>query len=160
MDFNCFRFCLLCSKLESVGHCLWGKQHHDAIHTLQKCCTVAIQLGNFNTKVSKYLGINLKTDSYSYWWKPNAQSTSWCLIWSPAIVILYHHSSEVILWPHNQRRGLYEVPAGGDAALDREVGRWKTLHLVTGLCAMPHKQENPVLAARKFWLYHPKHLSA
>ena len=29
MHFVCFRFCLL----ELVGHCLWEKQHHDAIHT-------------------------------------------------------------------------------------------------------------------------------
>ena len=27
MPFIYFRFCLLYSKLESVGHCLWGKQH-------------------------------------------------------------------------------------------------------------------------------------
>ena len=27
-----FRFCLLCSKQESVGYSHWGKQHRDAIH--------------------------------------------------------------------------------------------------------------------------------
>ena len=29
MCFVCFGFCLLCSKLELVGHCLWEKQHND-----------------------------------------------------------------------------------------------------------------------------------
>ena len=33
MHIVCFWFCLLHSKLESVGHCLWGKQHHDEIHS-------------------------------------------------------------------------------------------------------------------------------
>ena len=44
MCFLCFRFCLLCSKLKSVGHYLWGKQNHDAIHSSRNletaCCTV------------------------------------------------------------------------------------------------------------------------
>ena len=39
----CFRFCLLCSKLESVEHCLCGKQNHDAVHSSRNletaCCT-------------------------------------------------------------------------------------------------------------------------
>ena len=30
MRFVYFRFCLLCSKLEPVVHCLWGKQHRNA----------------------------------------------------------------------------------------------------------------------------------
>ena len=32
MHFICFRFCLMCSKLNSIGVCLWGKQHHNAIY--------------------------------------------------------------------------------------------------------------------------------
>ena len=32
MCFICFRLSLQCNKLESVGHCLWGKLHHDAIN--------------------------------------------------------------------------------------------------------------------------------
>ena len=33
--------------------------------------------------------------------------------------------------------------------LNREGDCWKTLRLATGLCAMPHKQENAALARRK-----------
>ena len=33
MHFIFFRFCLLCRKLESVRHCLFGNQHHEAIHS-------------------------------------------------------------------------------------------------------------------------------
>ena len=37
----------------------------------------------------------------------------------------------------------------------------KTLHLAIELCTMPYKQENPLLAVRKFlWSYHPLHLAA
>ena len=39
----CFKFCLLYSKLKSVGHDLWGKQHHYAIYSCRNsetaCCT-------------------------------------------------------------------------------------------------------------------------
>ena len=38
----------------------------------------------------------------------------------------------------------------GSAPLDREGSCWKTLCLVTALCTMPQKQENPELAVRKF----------
>ena len=42
MHFICFRFCLLYNKLESVEHYLWGKQHHNAIHSFSNlemaCC--------------------------------------------------------------------------------------------------------------------------
>ena len=31
--FTCFRFCLLCSKLESIKHCQFRKQHNDYIHS-------------------------------------------------------------------------------------------------------------------------------
>ena len=40
MLFICFRFCLLCRKLKSVGHCLRGKLHHDAIHAFQNLETI------------------------------------------------------------------------------------------------------------------------
>ena len=29
MPFVGFTFCLLCNKPELVGHCVWGKRHHD-----------------------------------------------------------------------------------------------------------------------------------
>ena len=36
LRFICFRFYLLCAKLESVGHCLQEKQLHDAIQSTRK----------------------------------------------------------------------------------------------------------------------------
>ena len=44
IHFLCFRFCRLCSKQVSDGHCLWRKQHHDAIHFtrhLETVCSTA-----------------------------------------------------------------------------------------------------------------------
>ena len=38
-----------------------------------------IHSGSTNRKISECLGVNMRTDSYSYWWKPNTQFTSWCL---------------------------------------------------------------------------------
>ena len=32
-----------------------------------------------NMKISEFLGVNMKTDSYLCWWKPNNQSISWFL---------------------------------------------------------------------------------
>ena len=47
MNFICLRFCLQCCKLESVGHCLWGKQYHDPIHTIRNnmlyCITFTLE---------------------------------------------------------------------------------------------------------------------
>ena len=42
-------------------------------HVLQH----SIQTGSSNTMISKCFSVNLNTDSLSYWWKQNAQSTSW-----------------------------------------------------------------------------------
>ena len=47
MHFACFRSCLLCIKLESVGQCLWEKKHHDR-HLEMACCTVSIHAGSDN----------------------------------------------------------------------------------------------------------------
>ena len=41
---------------------------------------------SFNTKISECLSVNLRTDSYSYWWKSNTQFTSWYLWWSLTVV--------------------------------------------------------------------------
>ena len=58
--------------------------------------------------------------------------------------------------PQSQHGGLYQVPGGCSTDLDWESGYWKTLHLATGLCTMPHMQENLELAMRKFlWSHHP-----
>ena len=52
MCFICFRFYLLCIKLESIRDCLWGKQCHDAIHSSRNLETVfAIHDGSFNAKI-------------------------------------------------------------------------------------------------------------
>ena len=117
MHFVCFRFCLRCIKVESVRHCLWGKQQPWCNSLLQAnplqsnallfvsgfvyCASNKSQLGTVceesslmmqftppailechvvllgihvrvsNTKISIYLGVNLRTDSYLYWWKAN-----------------------------------------------------------------------------------------
>ena len=54
---------------------------------------LGIHYWSFNTKTSKYLPVNLRIDSYSYCWKVNSLSTSWCLGCSQAIVSLCFHSS-------------------------------------------------------------------
>ena len=67
------------------------------------------------------------------------------------------NSDDMLPWP--QHKGLYQVPGGGRTSLDQEVGCWKTLCLVTERCAVPRKQENPVLAVGKFLrTHHPEHL--
>ena len=57
-------------------------------------------------------------------------------------------------YPHIQQRILHQVPGGGSAALDWEGGYWQILHLAIGLWTITHKQENPVLAVRKFLQQH------
>ena len=75
---------------------------------------------------------------YQYWWKQNIQFTSWCLGW-------YYASIQLPTWPQTP----HQVPGGDSAALDWESGCWKT-RLATGLCTMSYKQQNPILAVRKF----------
>ena len=99
------RFCLLCSKLESVKHCLWRKQLHDAIHSSRTFGSGMLYCLTFTpeTPLEIYLrlGDNLKTDSC--WWKLNSQFTSWCLGWSLAMVMLYLHSSSHMVSDSIQR---------------------------------------------------------
>ena len=119
MCFVCFRSCLLCSKLESAGHCLWGKQNHDAIHSSRNLKTASYAVGiyneNSNTKILECLGIKLRIASYSYWWKPNTQSTSSCLGWSLAMVTLCLHSSS-----HMASNSIQRPTSRSSAVLDQE----------------------------------------
>ena len=57
---------------------------------------IAFKTLSSNMKISGYLGVNLRTDSNSYWWKPNTQSTSLCLEWSQAMVTLCLHLSPLM----------------------------------------------------------------
>ena len=68
MHLICFKFCLLCTKLESVGCCLWGKQNHNAIQFSRNLKLVQLDthIRTSNTKISKCLGVNLRTGSYFY----------------------------------------------------------------------------------------------
>ena len=136
MHLICFRFCLLCSILESVRQCLWGIQLHIAIHLSRNLevalCWLVLMPGAPVWRFQCW-GVNLWTDSYL--WKPKTQLTSLRLGWSLAMVILYFHSSSHV--------------ASIRTELDHEDGCWKTLCLTTGLCAMLQMQENPVLALRK-----------
>ena len=53
-------------------------------------------------------------------------------------------------WFHIQLGGLHQVTEEVSVTLDREGGYWKTLHQATEFCIMSHKQENQVLAVRKY----------
>ena len=59
------RFYLLSSKLESVGHCLRGKHHREAILSSRNFetayCTVLQSCWKPGTNISQYLGVNLMT---------------------------------------------------------------------------------------------------
>ena len=70
MSFPCFRFCLLCNKLESVRHCLWVKKYHGAIHSSkiwkQKAVLQSIHTRSLKMKIPKclcvrFIFISLKT---------------------------------------------------------------------------------------------------
>ena len=52
--------------------------------------------------ISECLGVNLRTDSYSYWYKPNTL-LSCCLRWSEAKVTLCLHSSSHMISDSTQR---------------------------------------------------------
>ena len=63
MCFICFKFYLLCTKLESVRHCLWGQQHHNIIsfsRNLETVCCIAWHLHrSSNTKISKSVWVSI-----------------------------------------------------------------------------------------------------
>ena len=110
-----FRYSLLCCKPEVVEYCQWGKLHYDVIHSSRNlkmaCCTVWHGCWKPWYKFSECLGVNLMSDSY--WWKPNTQSTSWCLGWSLAMVTL-------CLQSYSQTQTQHQVLREGSAILDRE----------------------------------------
>ena len=60
MHFICFRFCLLCCKLDSVGHYVCGKQHYDAIpfsrNLEMACCTTSHSCWKCQYKDFRVLG--------------------------------------------------------------------------------------------------------
>ena len=60
MGFVCFRFCLLCSKVKSVEHCL-RKLHQDVIHSsrnLETVCCSFYHYGFFRTIVFIFIFIS------------------------------------------------------------------------------------------------------
>ena len=91
-----------------------------------------ILLGNHainpKTKLSECLGVNQRTDSYSYWWKPNTKSTLWCLGWLLAMVMLGLYSSSHMASDATQMSGR------GSTSMDWESDSWgpnRTLHHAT-----------------------------
>ena len=64
MHVVCFKFCLPCSKLESVLYCIGVKQDYDAIDSSRTLEALSVLLGIYtgiyNTKISECLGVNLK----------------------------------------------------------------------------------------------------
>ena len=54
------------------------------------------------------------------------------------------------IFQQTQHIGQHRVPGGSRAALDQERVYMKTLHLATDLCSTLHKQEDLILAVRKF----------
>ena len=155
MLFIHFRFCLLCIKLESVRHCLWGKQHHDTIHfsrNLETACCTAYHsplkhqyedLVVFGYQCEdKFIFILMKTKH----------------LVSLMVFGVVTSNGDVMLWfifPHDLKlntevniKCLKEVVTHPQSELwgwlSEDSGN-RTLH-----CTLPHKQENPVLDVRKF----------
>ena len=96
-SFICFMLCLLHQTRDSWALSVkkvasWHNSRFQKLRNYFWYC-FGIQAGNANKKISECLVINLGTDSYSYWWKPNTQSTSSCLEWSWAMVMLGFYSS-------------------------------------------------------------------
>ena len=90
----CTLFHILCSKLESVGYYLCGKQYQGPIHSSRS--TDGIPDGSVSTKIRECLSVNLRTFSCSYWWKPNTQFTSSSSGWPLVMVTLF-------IFPHGLR---------------------------------------------------------
>ena len=57
--------------------------------------------------------------------------------------------------PQTQHGALHQLLGGGRIARVKDSGCWKILHLAIGLCALPHEQNDPVLAVRIF-LWHSR----
>ena len=86
-------------------------------------------------KISECLGVNLRTNSYSYWWKPNTQFTVFGVIATDAFIHL-------CTWPQMEHGDMHQVPRGDSAG---SKGWLLEDCLLTELCAMLQKQENLVL---------------
>ena len=93
-----------------------------------------------NRKITKRLGITLRRDWYSNWWKPNTQSTSWCLAWSLAMSTLCLH-----LFSHRASHSIWKPNSIAGEVVLRVSGYWKTLRPATGPCHI--KQDNPIFVS-------------
>ena len=137
MRFICCRFSLLYIKLESI-------EHHD-IHSA----------GNrkMESSIAWHSHQNLQYEDFwvfkwqsknrfiFMWMKPNTQAKSWCLGRLLSMVLLCFYSS-------------FYMTSDSSAILDQEGVCWKNLRSATKLCAMPNKQENPVLVVWEFLRLH------
>ena len=69
------------------------KALHSSRNLEVACCLAWHSCQRHQHEHFNVLGANLRTDSYSYWWKPNTKSTSYSLSLSLAMVILCLYSS-------------------------------------------------------------------
>ena len=95
IEFICFRFFLLYSKL--VSWVLYAESSTTIQFTSREVWKWHVVLLFIPTRISKMeiwvcLGVHLRTDSYSYKWKPKTQSKSSFLEWSLGMGKLCLHS--------------------------------------------------------------------
>ena len=148
MRYICFRLCLLCSKLESVGHCLWVQQHHNAIHSFRNLektsCTAWHSQQNSHTNIWEFGGINLRT--FIFILMKIKRSIHIMML---GVVSNYGDIMLPFVFPH----GLRFTIAADIKFLKEVVLLWiesavaERLRLTTGLCARVPRLESQKLSA-------------
>ena len=104
------QFYLLCSKLESVGHCLWGKQYNDAIHFSKNfkmaCCD---SRRKFQNKYFSVLGCQSE-DRFIFMFMKTKHLVQ--------IIVFGVATSDADDIPPDSSRYLHQVPGGSSTSLD------------------------------------------
>ena len=142
----------MCCKLESVGHCLWEKQYHDAIQFSRNlemaCCSAWHSMWRIH---SPWMPIWRQCRGFEKSWMSSVMVMKVWQLWNfSPIVLIRNPSIHLLTRPQIQHEGPNQVPREQSAALEWNCGCWKNLHLATGCYTMIYKKENAILADRKF----------
>ena len=122
----------------------WANFYYRSWRTYRENCVVKLSKNTSILSHRTYFAFSQmrKTSTWIRWWTHKTLDPHNVVGWSQVMEILCLYLSFHMTSDSNR----------GDSRvfLDRGGGFWKILLLTTGLCAMPYKQENPVLTMRKF----------
>ena len=146
--FVCLRLYLLCSKVESVGHCLCGKVHHEAVHAHRNYRNdIMFRLASRAEAPMWKLVFSCQSKDGSLFILIKTKHFVYIMIFVE--VISYDDSTPLFILPYGLRLNTHINCM--DLLVQSSIGLvtdGRTIPLTNVLCVIPHKQKITVLAFR------------